>query len=176
MAHTTLASTDRALEKIGDFVAVQDYASLKAVGRTFAQGPGGRDRAGSCATTRSNAQRGDCERGDWFSVPVGPCESGASQSPGKPRRRRRTHAARGVGALCLRRRCPRIRQLARIVSSPPSQGHVRLLSSRRKSVSFGHVPRARGAPRHGPHARPLGAPGRPGKRLPAPDGAAARFD
>ena len=27
MAHTTLASTDRALEKIGDFVAVQDYAS-----------------------------------------------------------------------------------------------------------------------------------------------------
>ena len=25
MAHTTLASTDRALEKIGDFVAVQDY-------------------------------------------------------------------------------------------------------------------------------------------------------
>ena len=37
MAHTTLASTDRALEKIGDFVAVQDYPSLKAVGRTFAQ-------------------------------------------------------------------------------------------------------------------------------------------
>ncbi len=37
MAHTTLASTDRALEKIGDFVAAQDYASLKAVGRTFAQ-------------------------------------------------------------------------------------------------------------------------------------------
>ena len=37
MAHTTLASTDRALEKIGDFVAVQDYPSLTAVGRTFAQ-------------------------------------------------------------------------------------------------------------------------------------------
>ena len=37
MAHTTLASTDRALEKIGDFVAVQDYPALKAVGRTFAQ-------------------------------------------------------------------------------------------------------------------------------------------
>ena len=37
MAHTTLASTDRALEKIGEFVAVQDYPSLKAVGRTFAQ-------------------------------------------------------------------------------------------------------------------------------------------
>ena len=37
MAHTTLASTDRALEKIGDFVAAQDYLSLKAVGRTFAQ-------------------------------------------------------------------------------------------------------------------------------------------
>jgi hypothetical protein len=38
MAHTTtLASTDRALEKIGDFVEVQDYPSLKAVGRTFAQ-------------------------------------------------------------------------------------------------------------------------------------------
>jgi len=37
MAHTTLASTDRALEKIGDFVAVQDYQALKAVGRTFAQ-------------------------------------------------------------------------------------------------------------------------------------------
>ena len=28
MAHTTLASTDRALEKIGDFVAAQDYLSL----------------------------------------------------------------------------------------------------------------------------------------------------
>ena len=40
MAHTTLASTDRALEKIGDFVAVQDYPSLKAVGRTFAQKAG----------------------------------------------------------------------------------------------------------------------------------------
>ena len=62
MAHTTLASTDRALEKIGDYVAVQD--------------------------------------------------------------------------------------------SPPSQGHVRLLSYWRQSVSFGHVPRARGAPRHGPRARP----------------------
>ena len=37
MAHTTLASTDRALEKIGEFVALQDYPSLKAVGRTFAQ-------------------------------------------------------------------------------------------------------------------------------------------
>ena len=38
MAHTTtLASTDRALEKIGDFVPLQDYYSLKAVGRTFAQ-------------------------------------------------------------------------------------------------------------------------------------------
>jgi hypothetical protein len=37
MAHTTLASTDRALEKIGDFVPLQDYPSLKAVGRTFAQ-------------------------------------------------------------------------------------------------------------------------------------------
>ena len=36
MAHTTLASTDRALEKIGDFVAVQDSVSLKAIGRTFA--------------------------------------------------------------------------------------------------------------------------------------------
>ena len=41
MAHTTtLASTDRALEKIGDFVEVQDYPSLKAVGRTFAQTAG----------------------------------------------------------------------------------------------------------------------------------------
>ena len=40
MAHTTLASTDRALEKIGDFVAVHDYISLKAVGRTFAQKAG----------------------------------------------------------------------------------------------------------------------------------------
>ena len=40
MAHTTLASTDRALEKIGDFVEVQDYPSLKAVGRTFAQKAG----------------------------------------------------------------------------------------------------------------------------------------
>ena len=40
MAHTTLASTDRALEKIGDFVTVQDYASLKAVGRTFAHKAG----------------------------------------------------------------------------------------------------------------------------------------
>ena len=37
MAHTTLARTDRALEKIGEFVALQDYPSLKAVGRTFAQ-------------------------------------------------------------------------------------------------------------------------------------------
>ena len=36
MDRTTLASTDRALEKIGDFVAAQDYNSLKAVGRTFA--------------------------------------------------------------------------------------------------------------------------------------------
>ena len=40
MAHTHLVSTDRALEKIGDFVTVQDYASLKAVGRTFAQKAG----------------------------------------------------------------------------------------------------------------------------------------
>ena len=36
MAHTTLASTDRALEKIGDFVAVQDYSceNLRAEGIT----------------------------------------------------------------------------------------------------------------------------------------------
>ena len=40
MAHTTLASTDRALEKIGEFVALQDYPSLKAVGRTFVQKAG----------------------------------------------------------------------------------------------------------------------------------------
>ena len=40
MAHTTLASTDRALEKIGEFVSLQDYPSLKAVGRTFAQKAG----------------------------------------------------------------------------------------------------------------------------------------
>ena len=40
MAHTTLASTDRALEKIGEFVSLQDYSSLKAVGRTFVQKAG----------------------------------------------------------------------------------------------------------------------------------------
>ena len=40
MAHTTLASTDRSLEKIGEFVSLQDYASLKAVGRTFVQKAG----------------------------------------------------------------------------------------------------------------------------------------
>ena len=40
MAHTTLASTDRSLEKIGEFVSLQDYPSLKAVGRTFVQKAG----------------------------------------------------------------------------------------------------------------------------------------
>ena len=40
MAHTTLASTDRSLEKIGEFVSLKDYPSLKAVGRTFVQKAG----------------------------------------------------------------------------------------------------------------------------------------
>ena len=40
MAQTTLASAEQQLEEIGEFVALQDYPSLKAVGRTFVQKAG----------------------------------------------------------------------------------------------------------------------------------------
>ena len=104
MAPATLARTDRALEKIGDFVALQDYAALKAVGRTFFR------QAGAVVGFRQSIPRRYAKNGkrrlaavDLTARFLGTAASPTSCARWWKTRRKASEGRRRDGSLALRR-------------------------------------------------------------------------